>query len=119
MSALGDIPVTQSGLLPEQNTGKVHNISVPLCVIHALDDPLITWRTVAANEGFMHPENLSRSGSGNLVLLLTKEGGHVGWPLGFIPSMHKWKWMNDAAMSFAQAVCKAKSTPAPSSDAIS
>ena len=108
MSALGDIPEIRAGLLPEQNEGKIHNVSIPLCVVHALDDPLITWRTVAANEGFMHPENLSRSGSGNLILLLTKDGGHVGWPLGFFPSMYKWKWMSDAAMSFAHAVSRAK-----------
>jgi predicted alpha/beta-fold hydrolase len=46
---------------------------------HSLDDPLITWRSVAANEGLLHPDNLTQRGSGNLLILLTKQGGHVGW----------------------------------------
>ena len=108
MRALGDIPETHTGLLPINNDGKIHSVSIPFLVVHALDDPLITWRTVANNEGFMHPERLSRSGSGNLVLLLTRSGGHVGWPLGINPGIAKWKWMNDVAMTFAQAVHQAK-----------
>jgi hypothetical protein len=83
-------------------------IAFPLCVIHAFDDPLVAWRTVARNEGFMHPDNLSRTGSGNLILLLTKGGGHVGWPIGFLPFGEKWGWMTNAASSFAQAVDQAK-----------
>jgi predicted alpha/beta-fold hydrolase len=108
MSALGDIPLTESGLLQEKNNGKIHNVAIPLCVIHAFDDPLITWKTVARNEGLMHPDNLSRTGSGNLILLLTKGGGHVGWPVGFLPFVEKWGWMTNAASSFAQAVDQAK-----------
>jgi predicted alpha/beta-fold hydrolase len=46
---------------------------------HSLDDPLITWRSVAANEGLLHPNNLTQRGSGNMLILLTKQGGHVGW----------------------------------------
>lgn len=104
MSALGDIPHNADGLLKEPNTGKIHNVSVPLCVVHALDDPLITWRAIAGNKGLMRPENLVRTGSGNTMLLLTKAGGHVGWPLGFVPFVDKWKWMSDVVMSFAQAL---------------
>jgi predicted alpha/beta-fold hydrolase len=85
-----------------------HNISIPFCVIHALDDPLITWRTVSANYGIMTPVNLTKTGSGNLLILLTKRGGHVGWPLGWIPQASNWKWMSDAAMSFANAVATSK-----------
>jgi predicted alpha/beta-fold hydrolase len=107
MSALGDIPHTPDGLLQENNTGKIHTVSIPFCVVQALDDPLVTWRATASNEGFMHPENLVRTGSGNVMLLLTKAGGHVGWPLGSAPFLDKWKWMSDAVMSFAQAVDEA------------
>jgi len=86
-----------------------HNVSVPLLVVHALDDPLMTWRTVAANDGLMHPANLtSRTGSGNLFILLTKRGGHVGWPLGLLPFVDKWRWMSDVSSSFVGAVAKAK-----------
>ena len=107
MSALGDIPRTSTGVV-ENPDGKIHNVAIPFCVMHALDDPLITWRTVASNEGFMHPYNLSKSGSGNLMILLTKGGGHVGWPLGWWPSLNKWRFMSDAAWSFSQAVHQAK-----------
>jgi predicted alpha/beta-fold hydrolase len=87
-----------------------HNVSIPFCVVHALDDPLVTWRTVAANNGLMHPQNLtSLTGSGNLFILLTKRGGHVGWPTGWIPNIDAWKWMSDISMSFVTAVMKAQS----------
>ena len=74
MSALGDIPMDEHSQATTSH-GSIHNLSVPLCVIHALDDPLVTWRTVAANEGLLHPGNLTKLGSGNLFLLLTKRGG--------------------------------------------
>lgn len=76
--------------------------------MHALDDPLITWQTVAANSGVMHPIALTKRASGNLFLLLTKRGGHVGWPLSMLPWSENWKWMNDNAMHFVLAVDQAK-----------
>jgi predicted alpha/beta-fold hydrolase len=106
MSALGDIPHDSAGVIPIHNIGRIHNVSIPLVVVHAFDDPLITWRSTCQNTGFMHPANLAKTGNGNLMLLLTKAGGHVGWPTGFIPTVNKWKWMSDVAMSFAQSVSK-------------
>jgi predicted alpha/beta-fold hydrolase len=83
---------------------RLQTLSIPLLVVHALDDPLISWRTVAANNGLMHPDRLTQwVPDGNLFVLLTKRGGHVGWPLGVNPSQHKWRWMNDVVMSFVQA----------------
>ncbi|KAG7366440.1 alpha/beta fold family hydrolase [Nitzschia inconspicua] len=107
MSALGDIE-HEGGLIPMENDGKIHNVSIPMLIVHAYDDPLITWRSTCQNEGFMHPENLANTGSGNLILLLTKGGGHVGWPLGWVPSSQKWRWMSDISMSFASALSEAK-----------
>ena len=107
MSALGDIPHGPDGLLQPTSTAKIHTVSVPLCVLHALDDPLLTWRTVANNEGLMRPDNLVQTGNGNLIMLLTKAGGHVGWPTGNLIFVDKWKWMSDAVMGFAEAVDKA------------
>jgi len=110
MSALGDIPhdpVTDE-LKDENKTGKIHGVSIPLLVVHAFDDPLVTWRTTVQNSGLMHPSNLVRSGSGNLMLLLTKAGGHVGWPLGLWPTENKWRWMSDVVMSFARSVDESK-----------
>jgi predicted alpha/beta-fold hydrolase len=110
MSALGDIQIGKHGYIEEghDHSAKIHSVSVPLCVLHAFDDPLITWRTTASNYGFMHPENLVKSGSGNVLLLLTKSGGHVGWPTGILPFHDKWKWMSEVAMSFGRAVATAK-----------
>ena len=107
MSALGDVPLEayqkQGATLPP--TARIHKIAIPFCVVHALDDPLVTWRTVAANHGLLHPSNLTNSvKSGNLLILLTKAGGHVGWPLGWFPFIHKWKWMNNVAITFVEAV---------------
>lgn len=113
MGALGDTVFENHSAMEESpNTvvGRIQDLAIPLCVIHALDDPLLTWRTVAANKGFMHPANLTRTGSGNLVLLLTKGGGHVGWPLGWFPHLHRWRWMNDAASSFVNATIQTKFT---------
>ena len=94
-------------VLPEQ--ARIHNVAIPLVMISALDDPLCSWRVVASNTGLMHPEILpSQVRSGNLVLLLTKAGGHVGWPLGWAPQGRKWEWMNNAASTFAEAVLQAK-----------
>ncbi|CAB9528190.1 Protein ABHD1 [Seminavis robusta] len=106
MSAMGDIPLDayqNEASLPEN--ARIHNVAIPFCVVHALDDPLVTWRTVGANTGLMHPSTLtSQIRSGNLLLLLTKAGGHVGWPLGWLPTIRKWEWMNDAASTFVEAV---------------
>jgi predicted alpha/beta-fold hydrolase len=110
MSALGDlepVDMKQGGVL-DHPEGNIHSVSIPFCVLHAIDDPLITWRTVASNEGFMHPQHLTKSGKGNTMILLTSGGGHVGWPLGWVPFVHNWRWMNDAAMSFGAAVDKVK-----------
>lgn len=104
MSALGDIPIEEYSGPSLEPQRRIQSLSIPLLVIHALDDPLVTFRTVGANHGLMHPTNLTKTGTGNLLLLLTKGGGHVGWPLGWFFFLNTWKWMNDAAMSFTNAV---------------
>jgi predicted alpha/beta-fold hydrolase len=108
MSALGDIDHDSQGMIPMKNSGKIHNVIIPLLIVHAYDDPLVTWRATCQNEGFMHPQNLANSGSGNLMLLVTKGGGHVGWPLGWMPMSEKWRWMSDVAMSFTSALSEAR-----------
>lgn len=105
MSARGDVPMNESG---DDTISRFANISIPFCVLHALDDPLITWSAVAADFGPLFPPNLVKTGSGHLMLLLTKRGGHVGWPLGLAAWRNKWKWMNDAAKGFVDAVVLAK-----------
>lgn len=103
MSARGDISADD-----DDTSSRIANVSIPLSVLHALDDPLITWKTVAADDGPMYPPNLVKAGSGYLMILLTKRGGHVGWPMGWNPRSNQWKWMNDAAKEFVDAVVRAK-----------
>ena len=88
---------------PLQNTsswGRIGDVAIPFAVLQALDDPLVGWRTIGTD----NPQELANSGSGNVMLLLTKAGGHVGWPLGSNPKRNGWKWMNDAARDFVTAV---------------
>ena len=95
MSALGDF----DGI-----NGRITNVSIPLLVLHALDDPLITWRSVG------NPDNVINSGRGYVMLLLTKGGGHVGWPLGYNPRAHGWYWMNSAIDGFSKALVAASAS---------
>jgi predicted alpha/beta-fold hydrolase len=110
MGALGDISIEDlNRLVPaEVPEAKIHNVSVPLLVLHAYDDPISTWRTNVANNGFMRPGHLIKTGNGNLMLLLTATGGHVGWPLGWFPFSRNWEFMSEAAASFVEAVGQAK-----------
>jgi hypothetical protein len=79
MSAMGDREpefqlFDQSESVSTDNKwGRVGNVSIPFTVLQALDDPLVGWRTVGTND----PQGLANSGSGNVMLLLTKAGGHV------------------------------------------
>ena len=70
----------------------------PLLVVQALDDPIGYWKTSH------DPREVSKSGNGNTMLLFTRTGGHVGWPLGWNPAAHGWNWMTDTASSFAESV---------------
>lgn len=84
--------------------GRIADVSIPFAVLQALDDPLVGWRTIGTN----NPQALVDSGNGNVILALTKAGGHVGWPLEVNPSKNQWKWMNDAARDFVLAVDMAR-----------
>mmetsp|Transcript_47516 Transcript_47516/g.57549 ORF Transcript_47516/g.57549 Transcript_47516/m.57549 type:complete len:593 (+) Transcript_47516:69-1847(+) len=96
MSAMGDIPNHN----PNTTSPRLSNVSIPLLVVHALDDPLCTWRTMG------HPDTIVTSGEGYVMMLLTKTGGHVGWPVGWNPRGIGWGWMNDVARDFVEGVVK-------------
>ena len=101
----GSIDTCPANILGEKDQiGRLSNISIPFVALHALDDPLVSYRTVAG----VDPEIMVKSGSGNLILLLTKSGGHVGWPLGMNPSVRGWEWMNNAVRDFVLAVDAAR-----------
>lgn len=113
MSAMGDTTAFQRKRNRHTDTansnnespsiGRIGQVSIPFCVLHALDDPLITWRTMGHN-----PDALVRSGSGNIMMLLTKSGGHVGWPMGLNPRSEGWRWMHDAVGGFVTSVDSVK-----------
>ncbi|GKY92881.1 hypothetical protein MPSEU_000257300 [Mayamaea pseudoterrestris] len=110
--ALGDVPWEhrESSFEILSVRPRVTELAIPLCVLQAFDDPISTFRTIVSNEGFMRPDSLVRMGDGYLVLLLTQRGGHVGWPEGWCPWHHKWKFQNEAAISFVEAMSEAKNS---------
>ena len=110
MGALGDnsMEALESRNHSSITDGRIFNVSIPLCVMHAFDDPIATWKGVAANSGFMHPRNLVHSGNGNVLLLLTDRGGHVGWPVGWFSFRNDWQFMSEAAGSFVEAIAHAQ-----------
>ena len=86
----------------KRSQGRIANVSIPLLSVFSLDDPVGYWGV------YRDPEKVVHTGDGNTVLLFTKRGGHVGWPLGMNPSIESWKWMSDVASSFAEAVDAAR-----------
>lgn len=81
------------------------HVAIPLLILYAMDDPLSSWQVNVANdpESPLYPSRLVRQEKmKNLVVLLTKKGGHVGWPTGWFP--HNWEFMNTVvAQGFVSA----------------
>ncbi len=107
MSAMGDTSLFQSkdvkNIHSDSSPGRIGNVSIPFCVLHALDDPITTWRTMGHD-----PEKLVRTGAGNTMMLLTSSGGHVGWPLGVNSAVRGWEFMNNVAGDFVNIVNTAR-----------
>jgi len=93
MSASGDVETPCNAESP-----RLSNVSIPFLVVHALDDPIITWKTLC------RPQDVALSGNGFVMMLITRTGGHVGWPVGSNPTRGAWSWMNDVARDFANAL---------------
>jgi predicted alpha/beta-fold hydrolase len=81
--------------------GRIANVSIPLCMVQSLDDPVGTWRS------FHDPQKVAATGTGSTLILFTRTGGHVGWPLGMNPRIHGWSWMGSVAASFVDAIRQA------------
>ena len=81
---------------PEE-VGRIGNVSIPLLLLSALDDPIREPRTMK------DPALVAKSGSGNILLLVTEKGGHVGWPQGWNPRAHGWGWMSNVASTFVDS----------------
>jgi len=93
-SSTGPNPKDHSG-----GVGRIANVSIPLLVVNALDDP-IAYPKCLGND----PQRVSTSGSGFTLLLITEKGGHVGWPIGMNPATTGWIWMSTVASSFVDSV---------------
>ena len=39
---------------------------------------------------------------------MTAVGGHVGWPVGWRPWVHRWKFQNTLILEFCKAVATTK-----------
>ena len=98
MSVIGN--AYNSTVLSSNHVDRVADVAIPLLFVNALDDTFGSWRCLGV------PNQVVKSGKGNVFLLITKHGGHVGWPTGLNPSLDAWKWMNNIPKSFIDAYQK-------------
>ncbi|CAM9414319.1 unnamed protein product [Choristocarpus tenellus] len=75
--------------------GKILGLRTPLLAIHALDDPIMTPGGTPVD---------AVDSVEDLFILLTRQGGHVGWPLGWFPTQQKWAWMTSSSLDFSEGV---------------
>lgn len=84
--------------------------AIPHLVLQSFDDPISSWRTNAANDpsSILYPSNLvTHEQSSNIVLLLTRQGGHLGWSTGWLP--RSWNYMNNlVAAGFVSSYINSK-----------
>ncbi|EER10336.1 yhet, putative [Perkinsus marinus ATCC 50983] len=71
------------------------NIAIPTLLIHSRDDPIIH-----VEAGAVLPPTASKY----LFSLITDNGGHVGWPQGWLPWKSGFKWVSETAIQFAETV---------------
>lgn len=74
---------------------RLQGARVPLLAVNAIDDPISVYETAFAS-GVVETDNV--------LLLATKHGGHIGWPLGMSPTKNRWNYMVDIAMEFSSAL---------------
>ncbi|EER11336.1 Embryogenesis-associated protein EMB8, putative [Perkinsus marinus ATCC 50983] len=75
------------------------NICIPTLCVHAYDDPVIH----VDSSGLIPP-----TASKYLFSLVTPNGGHVGWPQGWVPSKTGFNWITATVMAFSSAVANNK-----------
>jgi len=72
------------------------DVSVPLLLMNAMDDPLFSLDQIPVNSALENE---------NLLMVLTKHGGHLGWCQGFIlPSLVHWH--DKVAVEFVETVLR-------------
>ena len=79
----------------EKGLRRLNGSKIPLLAVHAIDDPIAIFEVMLADEV---------SKTDNVMLLATKHGGHIGWPMGLFPTKNRWNFMMDIAMEYASEV---------------
>jgi predicted alpha/beta-fold hydrolase len=72
------------------------DISVPLLVVNAIDDPILHVEDAVVPE--------MACGNSYITFLTTKKGGHIGWPTGLSMKNDGYRWMSDVTLSFISAL---------------
>ena len=83
-----------SGHDPED---RLSNIKKPCFILHAKDDPIIhadSIPTARVTRKSAHRE------PSNILLLMTKHGGHIGWPTGWLPCLTRFSFSTNLALDF-------------------
>ena len=84
---------------------KARHVAIPLLAVHACDDPIVDSTTYDTAIG---------CGNDNLWFLITRHGGHIGWPEGTSPRRHGWRYMREVAWEFSAACLAADDECEPS-----
>ena len=70
----------------------------PLLCLHAMDDPIIHVDCIPTEE--LLSSDVSQPMSNYLFSLITPRGGHVGWPIGWLPWRSRWEFQNRVSLEF-------------------
>jgi predicted alpha/beta-fold hydrolase len=71
-------------------------IAVPTLIVNAIDDPVLHIEDAVIPEMAL--------GNSNIFFLKTKQGGHLGWPVGASTQRDGYRWMSDVTISFIRAI---------------
>jgi len=77
----------------------VERFQVPILAVSAADDPILHADAVGLD--------LFKN-SKNLAYILTRKGGHVGWPIGWFFWRNKWVLQNTLIIEWANALSETK-----------
>ncbi len=72
--------------------GNLKDVRIPLLCINSRDDPILHHSTIPFDEA---------KSNENIILLVTKTGGHVGWFEGFL---NPKRWYIKPTLEFINAV---------------
>lgn len=72
-------------------------MATPLLLVHAEDDPILSV------DSYDVALDAVKQGNPHLMVAITKEGGHVGWPTGLDPTKNRWGWMSQTAIDYVIA----------------